>query len=138
MKAQTNSAIIGRQLQRTLRCHMTDAEIRLWQRLRSRQLAGCKFRRQHPYLDYVLDFVCLERCLIVEVDGGQHLENERDQARDWRLQDAGFQVLRFWNNQVLQETDAVVEAIWIALQSAAVIPHPHPNPPLEGIGIYTS
>ncbi|MFY9261564.1 MAG: DUF559 domain-containing protein, partial [Gallionella sp.] len=72
MKAQTNSTIIGRQLQRTLRCHMTDAEIRLWQRQRSRQLAGYKFRRQHPYLDYVLDFVCLERCLIVEVDGGQH------------------------------------------------------------------
>ncbi len=134
MKAQTNSTIIGRQLQRTLRCHMTDAEIRLWQRLRSRQLAGCKFRRQHPYLDYVLDFVCLERSLIVEVDGGQHLENQRDQARDWRLQQAGFRVLRFWNNQVLQETDAVVEAIWIALQNAADIPHPHPNPPLEGEG----
>jgi very-short-patch-repair endonuclease len=100
MKAQTTSTIIGRQLQRTLRNQMTDAEIRLWQRLRSRQVAGCKFRRQHPYLDYVLDFVCLEKCLIVEVDGGQHLENERDQARDWRLQEAGFRVLRFWNNQV--------------------------------------
>ncbi|MFY9260075.1 MAG: DUF559 domain-containing protein [Gallionella sp.] len=89
-------------------------------------------------MDYVLDFVCLERCLIVEVDGGQHLENKRNQARDWRLQEAGFRVLRFWNNQVLQETDAVVEAIWVALQYTAVIPHPHPNPPLEGIGIYTS
>ncbi|MFY9260815.1 MAG: DUF559 domain-containing protein, partial [Gallionella sp.] len=69
MKAQTNSTIIGRQLQRILRCHMTDAEIRLWHRLRNRQLAGCKFRRIHPYLDYVLDFVCLEKSLIVEVDG---------------------------------------------------------------------
>ncbi|MFY9261852.1 MAG: DUF559 domain-containing protein [Gallionella sp.] len=58
-------------------------------------LAGCKFRRQHPYLDDVLDFVCLEKCLIVEVDGGQHLENQRDQARDGRLQQAGFRVLRF-------------------------------------------
>ncbi|MDD4964214.1 MAG: endonuclease domain-containing protein [Gallionella sp.] len=134
MKAQTNSTIIGRRLQRTLRNQMTDAEMRLWQRLRSRQLAICKFRRQHPYLDYVLDFVCLEKCLIVEVDGGQHLENERDQVRDWRLQEAGFRVLRFWNNQVLQETDAVVEAIWIALQNEAEIPHPHPNPPLEGEG----
>ncbi len=58
-------------------------------------LAGCKSRRQHPYLDDVLDFVCLEKCLIVEVDGGQHLENQRDQARDGRLQQAGFRVLRF-------------------------------------------
>ncbi|MFY9261911.1 MAG: endonuclease domain-containing protein [Gallionella sp.] len=135
MKAQTNSTIIGRQIQRTLLCHMTDAEIRLWHRLRNRlrnrQLAGCKFRRKHPYLDYVLDFVCLEKSLIVEVDGGQHLENQRDQARDWRLQEAGFRVLRFWNNQVLQETDAVVEAIWIALQNAAVYPIPTPALPLK-------
>jgi very-short-patch-repair endonuclease len=134
MKAQTNSTIIGKQLQRKLRNSMTDAEIRLWQRLRGRQLAGCKFRRQHPYLDFVLDFVCLERRLIVEVDGGQHLENERDQERDKRLQAAGFRLLRFWNNQVLLETDAVVEAIWTALQNAAVTSHPHPNPPLEGEG----
>ncbi|MDD4965156.1 MAG: endonuclease domain-containing protein [Gallionella sp.] len=121
-----------------MRCRMTDAEMRLWQRLRSRQRAICKFRRQYPYLDYVLDFVCLEKSLIVEVDGGQHLESQRDQARDWRLQEAGFRVLRFWNNQVLQETDAVVEAIWIALQNEAVIPQPHPSPPLEGMGIYTT
>jgi very-short-patch-repair endonuclease len=77
----------------------------------------------------VLDFVCLEKSLIVEVDGGQHLENQRDQARDWRLQEAGFRMLRFWNNPVLQATDAVVETIWMALQNAAVIPHPPPNPP---------
>ena len=109
---------------------MTDAEMRLWQRLRSRQLADCKFRRQHPYLDFVLDFVCLERWLVIEVDGGQHLENERDQRRDKRLQEAGFLVLRFWNNQVLQETDAVVEVIWAALHNAAV--HPIPTLPLKG------
>ncbi|MDD4964124.1 MAG: endonuclease domain-containing protein [Gallionella sp.] len=111
-----------------MRCHMTDAEMRLWQRLRSRQLDGCKFRRQHPYLDYVLVFVCLEKSLIVEVNGGQPLGNQRDQARDWRLQEAGFRVLRFWNNQVLQETDAVVEAILIALQNEAVIPPSPPQP----------
>ena len=132
MKAQTNRTIIDRQLQRTLRNSMTDAEIRLWQRLRSRQLAGCKFRRQHPYLDFVLDFVCLERNLIVEVDGGQHLENEHDQGRDRRLQEAGFHVLRFWNNQVLQETDAVVDVIWVALRSAAAHPIPHLTYPLKG------
>ena len=139
MKAQTNRTIIDRKLQRTLRNNMTDAETRLWQRLRSRQLADCKFLRQHPYLDFVLDFVCLERWLVIEVDGGQHLENERDQRRDKRLQEAGFLVLRFWNNQVLQETDAVVEAIWAALHNAAQsnlpTPHPHPNPPLEGEGV---
>ena len=134
MKAQTSRTIIGRQLQRTLRNSMTDAETHLWQRLRGRQLAGCKFRRQHPYLDFVLDFVCLEKNVIVEVDGGEHLESERDQLRDRRLREAGFQVLRFWNNQVLTDTDAVVEAIWMALQNAATVPHPHPGPPLEGEG----
>ena len=116
MKGQTNHFILGASLQRSLRSRVTDAEHRLWQRLRGRQLAGCKFRRQHPFLDYVLDFVCLERALVVEVDGGQHLDNENDRERDSRLSEAGFRVLRFWNNQVLQETDSVVEAIWIALQ----------------------
>ncbi|MFY9259273.1 MAG: DUF559 domain-containing protein [Gallionella sp.] len=79
--------------------------------------------------------VCLEKRLIVEVDGRQHIENQRDQARDWRLQEAGFRVLRFWNNQVLQATDAAVATIWMALQNAAVVPHPHPSPPLEGEGV---
>ena len=138
MKAQTNRKIIGGQLQRILRNRMTDAEMRLWQRLRSRQLDDCKFRRQHPYMDFILDFVCLEKCLIVEVDGGQHLENERDRERDRRLQKAGFHVLRFWNNQVLQETDAVVEAIWTALQNKGTVPHPPPSLPLEGGGTVLS
>ena len=90
---------------------MTDAENRLWQRLRGRQIAGFKFRRQHPFLDFVLDFVCLEMRLIVEVDGGQHQDSKRDGVRDQRLHESGFTVLRFWNNQVLQEIDAVVDAI---------------------------
>ena len=129
MKGQTNRSIIDRQLPRKLRNTMTDAEIRLWQRMRSRQIAGCKFRRQHPFLDYVLDFVCLERRLVVEVDGGQHLESERDHVRDGRLQEAGFDVLRFWNNQVLQEMDAVVEVIWAALQEDTPTPSPpRPSP----------
>ncbi|MFH1869463.1 MAG: endonuclease domain-containing protein [Pseudomonadota bacterium] len=129
MKAQTNHSIIDSHLQQKLRKNMTDAEIRLWQRLRGRQIAGCKFRRQHPFLDYVLDFVCLEKRLVVEVDGGQHLENERDQLRDGRLHEAGFRVLRFWNNQVLHETDAVVEVIWAALQSDAPVATPSPPRP---------
>ncbi len=116
MKGQTNRSIITHALQKKLRTDMTDAETRLWQHLRARQIAGCKFRRQHPFLDYVLDFVCLEMRLIVEVDGGQRQDCEADRARDRRLREAGFRIMRFWNNQVLQETDAVVDAIWTALQ----------------------
>jgi very-short-patch-repair endonuclease len=129
MKAQTNQSIIAGHLQRKLRNNMTDADARLWQRLRGRQIAGCKFRRQHPFLDYVLDFVCLERRLVVEVDGGQHLESERDCLRDGRLREAGFAVLRFWNNQVLLEMDAVVEVIWAALREEIPIPTPSPSQP---------
>ena len=119
MKGQTNHSIIDNSLQRRLRSHMTDAELRLWQSLRGRQIAGFKFRRQHPFLDFVVDFVCLEKQLIVEVDGGQHHDNEHDRVRDQRLREAGFRILRFWNNQVLQEIDAVVEAIWAELQEAS-------------------
>ena len=129
MKGQTNHSIIDRRLQRKLRNTMTDAEIRLWQRLRGRQIAGCKFRRQHPFMDYVLDFVCLERRLLVEVDGGQHPDNQRDQVRDKRLLEAGFEVLRFWNNQVLEETDAVAEVILAALQGETPVPAPPPAAP---------
>jgi very-short-patch-repair endonuclease len=140
MKAQTNRSIIDNSLQRKLRNDMTDAENCLWRRLRGRQIHGYKFRRQHPYMDYVLDFVCLEKQLILEVDGGQHLESEQDRIRDGRLSAAGFRILRFWNNQVLQDTEAVVEMIWSALQeesekiSSPSLPHPPPSLPLEGGG----
>ena len=70
MRGQANVSIAGKPLQKALRNRMTDAEQRLWQRLRERQLAGCKFRRQHLFLDYIFDFVCLEKSLVVEVDGG--------------------------------------------------------------------
>ena len=129
MKGQTNQSVIENALQRNLRNCMTDAENRLWQRLRSRQIAGCKFRRQHPFLDYVLDFVCLENRLVVEVDGGQHQECEQDVVRDRRLNEAGFRVLRFWNNQVLQETEAVVEVIWTALSDGNDKAELPPSPP---------
>ena len=126
MKGQANRSIIDNGLQRKLRGQMTDAEERLWQRLRGRQMAGFKFRRQHPFFDFVLDFVCLEMRLVVEVDGGQHQDNAADGARDQRLRDAGFRVLRFWNNQVLDETDAVADAIWAALHAESGI---DPSPP---------
>ncbi|MBL8450692.1 MAG: endonuclease domain-containing protein [Dechloromonas sp.] len=117
-----------REFRRDLRKNPTDAERCLWQRLRSGQLAGFRFRRQHPFDGYVLDFVCLERRLVVEVDGGQHLECERDRLRDARLRSAGFRILRYWNNQVLEETDAVVEAIWRVLTDVADPSPPQPSP----------
>ncbi len=111
---QTNQKIRSNNLQRALRREMTDAEQALWGILRGRQVAGLKFRRQHPFGDYILDFVCLENRLIIEVDGGQHAEQvEYDRVRTERLQAAGFIVLRFWNNEVLQELDAVNERIWL-------------------------
>jgi very-short-patch-repair endonuclease len=128
MKGQTSRFIPGNRVQRRLRTNMTAAERRLWRRLRGRQLHGWKFRRQHPYGDYVLDFVCLDALLVVEVDGGQHGESQIDDAvRDEYLRSAGFRVLRFWNNQVMQELDVVVEAIAGALP--VITPPPsHPSP----------
>jgi len=129
MKGQTNTFVLQNGLQKNLRRNMTDAEQALWRRLRGRQLNGHKFRRQHPFGDYILDFVCLEARLVIEVDGGQHLESQQDTVRDQMLMEAGFQVMRFWNHQVLNEMDAVMGAIWEGLGT-----HPHPNPPLEGEG----
>lgn len=95
---------------RQLRKNMTDAERRLWQHLRSKQTLGYKFRRQEPIGSYIVDFVCYEKKLIIEVDGGQHLEKqaEYDKARDAWLKEQGFTVLRFWNNHVLGNTDGVL------------------------------
>ena len=133
MRGQTSRFILNHRVQQMLRSHSTDAERRLWQRLRGGQVAGYKFRRQHPYENFVLDFVCLEKKLVVEVDGGQHLASTKDAERDRLLESAGFRVLRFWNDQVLNETDAVVESIWNELAGDGT--HPHPNPPLEGDGM---
>ena len=130
MKGQTNKFILKERLQRVLRRNMTDAEQALWKKLRNCQIKGYKFRRQHPFGDFILDFVCLEARLVIEIDGGQHSESDRDLMRDRALEEAGFSVMRFWNNQVLNEIKSVMEAIWLQLQ-----PHPHPNPPLEGEGM---
>jgi very-short-patch-repair endonuclease len=119
MQGQTNKAIYRGGLQRTLRRNMTDAERKLWRILRSRQLESLKFRRQHPFEDYILDFVCLEDKLVIEVDGGQHQEfASEDQVRTKILENAGFRVLRFWNHDVLQNPEAVAEKI---LQAVAQI-----------------
>jgi len=103
---------------RTLRKNLTDAERILWKHLRLRQFEGHKFRRQQPIGKYIVDFVCFEKKVIIEVDGGQHSEQVGyDSERDEQLGRQGFRVLRFWNNQVTQEIDAVKETIMKALSS---------------------
>ena len=101
---------------RQLRKNLTDAERLLWQRIRYKQVDGCKFRRQQPIGPYIVDFVCFEKKLVVEVDGGQHAEKHLDDSKrtEW-LATQGFRVLRFWNHDVLRHLDGVVEAIQQAL-----------------------
>jgi very-short-patch-repair endonuclease len=100
---------------RRLRTDQTDAETVLWNRIRNRQIDGHKFVRQQPIGNYICDFVCRERLLIIEVDGGQHNESAADFVRDRRLNEAGYRVLRFWNNDVLGNIDGVLEVIQTAL-----------------------
>jgi len=86
----------------------TDAERKLWFLLRDRRLDGAKFRRQVPLGPYILDFVCFERRLVIEVDGGQHAESATDIARDARLRAEGFEIVRYWNNDVLGNPEGVL------------------------------
>ncbi len=112
-----------RDFAKTLRQTMTDAEQRLWQQLRAHRMDGQKFRRQHPIGPYVVDFVHFGARLIVEADGGQHGDSPHDMTRDAWLRGQGFTVLRFWNNDILLRTEAVLESIWAALRVA------DPSPP---------
>jgi very-short-patch-repair endonuclease len=97
--------------------NLTEAEQRLWRRLRRRQLDGYKVRRQHPIGIYVCDFICLEAMVIVELDGSQHLDRApQDLHRDAFLKANGFRVLRFWNGDVLAQTENVLDTIFEALQ----------------------
>jgi very-short-patch-repair endonuclease len=135
MLGQTNKRVLKNKLQHKLRRNVTDAERLLWQVLRNKQMAGFKFRRQHPFGDFILDFVCIDRKLVVEVDGGQHTENAKtDKARTERLMRSGFRVLRFWNHEVFGQLEAVKEKIWLELR-VNTEPHPHPDPLPEGEGI---
>ncbi|EKF74105.1 hypothetical protein A11A3_10616 [Alcanivorax hongdengensis A-11-3] len=106
-----------------LRKNMTDAERLLWRHLRARRLNGQKFRRQQPLGPYIVDFVHFGERLIVEADGGQHNGSHKDWQRDAWLRDQGFQVLRFWNNDILQNVEAVLAVIF-----NAVTPSPCPSP----------
>ena len=115
------------ELARGLRHRMTDAERVLWRHLRGRHFDRWKFRRQHQLSSYIVDFVCLAAGLVIELDGGQHLENApKDTARTQALNALGFRVIRFWNDDVLVRTDAVLGEILAALKQ--VPPHPGPLP----------
>jgi very-short-patch-repair endonuclease len=90
----------------------TDGELRLWRLLRDRRLSGFKFRRQVPVGSYIVDFLCVGAKLIVEADGSQHAESPRDNIRDAYLESEGWKVLRFWNNEVLQNREGVLVTIF--------------------------
>lgn len=99
-----------------MRRQPTDAEAKMWRHLRAHRFAGFKFKRQQPIGRYIVDFACFQRQLIVEIDGGQHQQNaEYDERRSRWLRSQGFIVLRFWNDDVLARSEAVMETIWIAL-----------------------
>ena len=111
-----------RERSRRLRRDGSDAEALLWRRLRARQLAGAKLRRQHPIGAYFADFCCVEAPLVIELDGGQHAEQAgHDERRSADLAAQGFRVLRFWNHDVLARTEAVLEAIAAELARASKI-----------------
>ncbi|HEX9024438.1 MAG TPA: endonuclease domain-containing protein [Geobacteraceae bacterium] len=112
-----------------LRKRMTDAESILWKRLKAKQLDGLKFRRQEQLGRFIVDFVCFEKGIIIEADGGQHaVEMEKDEERTQWLNSQGYTVLRFWNNDILSNTDGVMEAIKSACSQA---PSPRPSPTEE-------
>ncbi len=113
-------------LARVMRRQATDAERLLWTHLRARRMAGYKFRRQVVIEPYIVDFLCLEARLIVEADGGQHAQQEEyDHKRTLFLESIGYKVLRFWNHEILGDTDAVLERIRSSLIEA---PSPQPSP----------
>jgi very-short-patch-repair endonuclease len=110
---------------RRLRRDTTDAERRLWQHLRADRFDSLKFRRQHPIPPYIVDFCCASERLIVELDGSQHSE-AIDAPRTRFLQSKGWRILRFWDNDVLLETEVVLDAIWSAVGDRTLSPTPLP------------
>lgn len=110
---------------RKLRQSQTDVEKKLWGFLRDRRLFGFKFRRQHPIGKYIVDFCCLEQKFVVELDGGQHAHQGADDfVRTKDIEKEGFRVVRFWNNQIIENPQGVLERIAFALKS----PHLDPLP----------
>ena len=112
---------INRNRARSLRKSFTDAELKLWRLLKNRNLKNLKFRRQHPVGPYIAGFICLERKLVIELDGGQHArEVSYDYRRTAYLESTGYRVIRFWNDDVLAKTESVVQVIYDAFD--------HPSP----------
>ncbi|MCW5622456.1 MAG: endonuclease domain-containing protein [Burkholderiales bacterium] len=109
-------------LARQLRKNQTDVERVFWNQVRAGRLDGWKFRRQQPIGHYIVDFVCLDAMLIVELDGGQHADSEGDAERDEWLRNQGFRVLRFWNNEVATNLEGVMSEVARCLHT------PLPNP----------
>ena len=109
---------IQRENARRLRRNLTDAERRLWHLLRSRQLLHLKFRRQVPLGPWIADFVSYEHKIVVEADGSQHFDSEHDKMRDIDLAARGFRVLRFWNNDILTNTNEVLERILETIETS--------------------
>jgi very-short-patch-repair endonuclease len=105
---------------RTMRRAPTDAEQKMWRLLRDRRFAGIKFRRQVPFQNFILDFVCLEKRVVVEIDGSQHADSAADRARDRALRKEGFRTLRYWNNDVLKYPNAVLEDIFARISAMDV------------------
>jgi very-short-patch-repair endonuclease len=97
---------------RKLRTAPTEAEQLLWQQLRGKSMTGVKFRRQYPVGPFIADFACIQLKLVIEADGGQHLDNPYDKRRDAYFKSRGYVVLRYWNDQILAETAAVLEDIY--------------------------
>jgi very-short-patch-repair endonuclease len=100
-----------RDFAKKMRREPTDAESAMWRLLRDRRLAPLKFRRQVPFQNFILDFVCFERRIVIEIDGSQHESSQRDTVRETVLMAEGFQVARYWNNDVLLRPSAVLEDI---------------------------
>ena len=114
---------------RNLRRQQTNVETKLWMRLCDRQLCEAKFRRQHPIDPYIVDFCCPDRELIIELDGGQHADQTAaDRVRTGFLEAYGYRVVRFWNHQVLDQMEAILEEI------IRLLSEPHPSLSLKGRG----
>jgi very-short-patch-repair endonuclease len=132
MNPRRENSLVLRNFARQLRKDQTDAEAKLWSILRSRQLAGFKFRRQYPLLGFILDFYCVREKLAVELDGGQHYDPEAlayDAERTRRLAEIGVTVIRYPDDEVLGSTDAVADDIYHRL-----LPSPQPSPGVPGEG----
>ncbi|MFA5016425.1 MAG: endonuclease domain-containing protein [Methylobacter sp.] len=101
---------------RSLRQNQTDVEYLLWQKLRNRQVLNFKFRRQFPIVPFIVDFCCLELKLIIELDGSQHFEQAAyDEERSFYLTQRGFKVIRFWNNEIIENSEGVLEKIYLII-----------------------